>query len=100
MNFCSWLGVTVSWTPINGQIELIWWRNVSGNIGPDGDHDDTLVVQRNIAKAMKQWVETWWILGSKPILPKTFVCFYKAVVMNVLLYSFCTAARYIMESEW
>jgi hypothetical protein len=25
-------------------------------------------------------------LGSEPILPKTFVCFYKAVVMNVLLY--------------
>jgi hypothetical protein len=49
-------------------------------------NDDTLAVQRNIAKAKSKWAEMRRILGSKPILPKTFIRFYKAVVLNVVLY--------------
>jgi exonuclease III len=49
-------------------------------------NDDTLAVQRNIAKAKAKWAEMRRILGSKPIRPATFVRFYKAVVLNVLLY--------------
>jgi hypothetical protein len=49
-------------------------------------NDDILAVQGNIAKAKKKWAEMRRIMGSEPILPKTFVRFYKAVVMNVLLY--------------
>jgi Reverse transcriptase (RNA-dependent DNA polymerase) len=49
-------------------------------------NDDILAVQRNTAKAKKKWAEMRRILGSEPIMPKTFVRFYKAVVMNVLLY--------------
>jgi exonuclease III len=49
-------------------------------------NDDTLAVHHAIAKAKSKWAELRRILGSKPILTKTFVRFYKAIVLNVLLY--------------
>jgi hypothetical protein len=49
-------------------------------------NDDSLAVHHGIAKAKSKWAELWRILGSKPILTKTFVRFYKAIVVNVFLY--------------
>jgi exonuclease III len=49
-------------------------------------NDDTLAVHHALAKAKSKWAELRRILGSKPILTKTFVRFYKAIVLNVLLY--------------
>jgi hypothetical protein len=49
-------------------------------------NDDSLAVHRALAKAKSKWAELRRILGSKPILTKTFVRFYKAIVLNVLLY--------------
>jgi hypothetical protein len=49
-------------------------------------NDDTLAVQRNTGKAKQKWAEIRRILHCKPVLPRTFVRFYKAIVLNVLLY--------------
>jgi hypothetical protein len=49
-------------------------------------NDDSLAVHHALAKAKSKWAELPRILGSKPILTKTFVRFYKAIALNVLLY--------------
>jgi hypothetical protein len=49
-------------------------------------NDDTLAIHLAIAKAKKKWAELRRILGQKPVKPKTFGRFYKAIVLNVLLY--------------
>jgi Reverse transcriptase (RNA-dependent DNA polymerase)/Endonuclease/Exonuclease/phosphatase family len=49
-------------------------------------NDDSLAVQRNIAKAKKKWAEIRRILSREVVKTKTFVRFYKAIVLNVLLY--------------
>jgi hypothetical protein len=49
-------------------------------------NDDTLAVQTNIAKAKKKWAELRRILSCSAVKTNTFVRFYKAIVINVLLY--------------
>jgi exonuclease III len=49
-------------------------------------NDDTLAVQRGISKAKKKWAEIRRVLSRVPIRAKTFVRFYKAIILNVLLY--------------
>ena len=49
-------------------------------------NDDLPAVQRNLTKAKQKWAEIRRILGTEPVLPRTFVRMYRAVVMNVLLY--------------
>jgi hypothetical protein len=49
-------------------------------------NNDTLAVHHAIAKAKRKWAELRRILMNKPLKTKTVVRFYKAIVLNVLLY--------------
>jgi hypothetical protein len=49
-------------------------------------NDDTLAVKVAIAKAERKWAEVRRVLAREPVKTKTFVRFYEAIILNVLLY--------------
>jgi len=48
--------------------------------------NDTVVIKSNLKKAKAKWAEIRRVLGSEPIMPKTYARFYHAIILNVLLY--------------
>jgi hypothetical protein len=49
-------------------------------------NNDSLGVQQNIAKAKRKWAEIQRILSQMVVKTKTYIHFYKAILLNVLLY--------------
>jgi hypothetical protein len=52
----------------------------------EATNDDTLAVKVATAKAKSKWAEVRRVLSREPVKTKTFVRFYKAIILNVLLY--------------
>jgi hypothetical protein len=59
-------------------------------------NDDTLSVHQAIAKAKSKWAKLRLILGSKPILTKTFVWFYKTIECAAIQERNVTAANQVL----